>query len=244
MVLRIARNITLAKATKNKYIYVLIATKELQTLLWWLSPKGWRKCPIEATSIGRFVYKAPSLHACTHYNAFMNENRPTQNPTIRQRLKDEFIKASLLSLYFAVWFCSIAFLTFSILREDAIPVAPFGFALIKAAICAKFMLIGQALFPLKVERKRGLIRSLLLHSIVYLLIVLALSYLETGIEGMMHGKSFISALEAFGNGDPVRVAALALIYWLILWPYLLFAGLRQSIGDKTVNTILFGNTSR
>ncbi|MDP3621824.1 MAG: hypothetical protein Q8R65_07895 [Polynucleobacter sp.] len=171
----------------------------------------------------------------------MSATQPKVKRNIKQGLEDEFIKASLLTLYFATWFSSIAFLTYSILREDAIPIAPFGFAIIKAALCAKFMLIGQALFPLKVEHERGLIRSLLLHSIVYLLVVLILSYLETGVDGMMHGKTMMDALAAFGNGDPLRIAALALIYWLILWPYLLFAGLRQSIGEATVNTILFGN---
>lgn len=169
----------------------------------------------------------------------MNSINP--KPSIKQRIEHEFIKASALALYFAVWFCSIAFLTYSILRADDIPIAPFGLALIKAGLCAKFMLIGQGLFPLKIDRERGLIGSLLLHSLIYLFVVLGLSYVETGIDGMIHGKSLIDALASFGNGDPYRITALALIYWLILWPYLLFSGLRQSIGEETVNAILFGS---
>jgi hypothetical protein len=160
---------------------------------------------------------------------------------LRQRIKDEFVEASLLALYFAAWFCTIAFLTFAVLREQAILITPFGLAIIKAGLCAKFMMIGKAIFPLRVDANRGLIKSIFWHSIVYLGIVLALSFAEAGIEGLFHGKSFLESLSSFGHGDPIYVAALAIMYWLILWPYLIVLGLNQTLGIKAVHTILFGS---
>jgi len=159
---------------------------------------------------------------------------------LRHRIKDEFVEASLLALYFATWFCTIAFLTFAVLREEAILITPFGLAIIKAGLCAKFMMIGKAIFPLRVDANRGLIKSIFWHSIVYLGIVLALSFAEAGIEGLFHGKSFLESLSSFGHGDPIYVAALAIMYWLILWPYLIVLGLNQTLGIKAVRTILFG----
>lgn len=173
----------------------------------------------------------------------MNNPKTSTQPaktSVRHRIQEEFIQASLLALYFAVWFCAIAFFTFAVLREAAIPITPFGLALIKAALCAKFMMIGKAVYPLKVDADRGLIKSIFWHSIVYLLIVIALSFAESGIDGLLHGKSFLESVASFGHGDPIYIAALALIYWLILWPYLIFLGLRQSIGDQAVDTILLG----
>ena len=172
-----------------------------------------------------------------------DQNAPAQTtkPSLRHRIKDEFVQASLLALYFAAWFCAIAFFTFAVLREEAIPITPFGLAIIKAALCAKFMMIGKAIFPLKVDANRGLIKSIFWHSIVYLLIVTALSFLESGIDGLLHGKSFMESVSSFGHGDPIYIAALSIMYWLILWPYLIVLGLNQSLGNTAVRTILFGS---
>lgn len=164
--------------------------------------------------------------------------------TLRHRIKDEFVQASLLALYFAAWFCAIAFFTFAVLREEAIPIAPFGLAIIKAGLCAKFMMIGKAMFPLHVDANRGLVKSLFWHSIAYLGVVIALSFAESGIDGLLHGKSFMESVASFGHGDPVYIAALSLIYWLIVWPYLIVLGLNQSLGNQAVRTILFGSKER
>jgi hypothetical protein len=172
-----------------------------------------------------------------------DQNAPAQpvKPSLRYRIKDELVQASLLALYFAAWFCAIAFFSFALLREAAIPITPFGLAIIKAALCAKFMMIGKAIFPLKVDANRGLIKSIFWHSIVYLLIVIALSFLESGIDGLLHGKSFLESIASFGHGDPVYIAAISIMYWLIIWPYLIVLGLNQSLGNKAVRTILFGS---
>ena len=177
----------------------------------------------------------------------MNSQNPPAKEVIeglRHRIKDEFIQASLLTLYFAAWFCAIAFFTFAVLREEAIPIAPFGLAIIKAGLCAKFMMIGKAIFPLRVDANRGLFKSIFWHSIAYLGIVLALSFAEAGIEGLFHGKSFLESLSSFGHGDPIYIAAVSLMYWLILWPYLIVLGFNQTLGNTAIRTILFGSKAR
>ena len=160
---------------------------------------------------------------------------------LRHRIKDEFVQASLLGLYFAAWFCAIAFFSFALLREAAIPITPFGLAIIKAGLCAKFMMIGKAIFPLRVDANRGLVKSLFWHSIAYLGIVLILSFAEAGIDGLLHGKSFLESLSSFGHGDPIYITALSIMYWLIVWPYLIVLGLNQSLGNQAVHAILFGS---
>ena len=160
---------------------------------------------------------------------------------LRYRIKDEFVQASLLALYLAAWFCAIAFFSFALLREAAIQITPFGLAIIKAGLCAKFMMIGKAIFPLRVDANRGLVKSLFWHSIAYLSVVIALSFVETGIDGLFHGKSFLESVSAFGHGDPVYITAISIMYWLIIWPYLIVLGLNQSMGNQAVHSILFGS---
>ncbi len=161
--------------------------------------------------------------------------------SLKDKLKEEAKKAFTLTLYLGTWFCAITFFAATALEERPIPLSIFGFAIIKAGIAAKFMLIAQAAYPLKVNKEHGIVNSLIFESFVYLAFVLALNFLEAGVDGLFHGKEFIPSMAAFGNGEPIRIFAMAILYWLIVWPYLIFMGVNQAIGNTATLAILFGS---
>ena len=161
--------------------------------------------------------------------------------SFKAKAKEEIVKALQLTIYFGIWFCALAFLAATTLDEKPIPLSIYGFALIKAALCAKFMLVGQAVFPIKVNKSHGVVNSLILGSLLYLMVVLGLNYLEAGIHGLIHGKDFISSIADFGTSNPLHVVAMLIVYWLIVWPYLLLMGFRLAIGSSETLEILFGN---
>ena len=161
--------------------------------------------------------------------------------SLKDKLKEEAKKAFTLTLYLGTWFCAITFFGATALEERPIPLSIFGFAIIKAGIAAKFMLIAQAAYPIKVNKEHGIVNSLIFESIVYLAFVLALNFLEAGVDGLIHGKEFIHSMAAFGNGEPIRIIAMAILYWLIVWPYLIFMGVNQAIGNTATLAILFGS---
>jgi hypothetical protein len=115
---------------------------------------------------------------------------------------------------------------------------------VKGALSAKFLLISEAVFPIKVSQAKGLIRSLVLQSLIYVGIVLCLNYLEAGFDGLIHGKSFWDSLAAFGHANPLRVLAMCIVYWLIVWPYLVLIGLKISLGSTATIAILFGDRGK
>ena len=160
---------------------------------------------------------------------------------IKQAIVEEAQKALALSIYFGIWFCALAFLAATALDERPIPLTIFGFAIVKAAITAKFMLIGQAIVPIKVSKHHGIVRSLVIESFIYLAIVLALNYIEAGIDGLIHGKSFFQSLAAFGQSDPLKILAMSIVYWLIVVPYLIFTGTLLLMGKNDFIALLFGN---
>lgn len=176
---------------------------------------------------------------------FMSVTSPQPAPahSFKDKAKEEFIKALQLTLYFGAWFCAIAFLGATTIDERPIPLSIFGFALFKAAVCAKFMLVAQIAYPIKVNKQHGIVGSLILESLVYLLVVLGLNYLEAGVHGLIHGKEFISSMAEFGQSNPMRVLALSIVYWLIVWPYLLLTGMSLMLGSHATLEILFGNKS-
>lgn len=162
------------------------------------------------------------------------------NPGLKIKLKEEMKKAFALTLYFGTWFCAITFMAATALEERPIPLAIFGFALIKAGLSAKFMLIAQAAYPIKVDKENGIVGSLFIESIVYIIVIIALNYLEAGVEGLIHGKEFFRSMAAFGSGDPLRVFAMSIVYWLIVWPYLIFVGFNKVEGNTETLAVLFG----
>ncbi len=152
----------------------------------------------------------------------------------------ELKKIFILFVYFAIWFSALSFLSYSILRHDGIPYAPISLALIKALLCAKFMLLGQALYPIESRADKPLVWQILPRSMVYLGVVVVLSALESGFEGWIHHRGFINSLANFGNGDPIHILALCLIYWLIVLPYLTFMSLKSVIGNSEMKKIFWG----
>jgi hypothetical protein len=164
--------------------------------------------------------------------------------TFKEKAREEFVKALQLTVYFGSWFCALAFLAATSINERPIPLSIFGFALFKAAICAKFMLVAQAFFPIKVDKKNGIVSSLILESLVYLAVVIGLNYLEAGVDGLIHGKEFLISMTEFGQSDPLRVVAMSIVYWLIVWPYLLLTGMSLMLGSDATLEILFGDKSK
>lgn len=162
---------------------------------------------------------------------------------LKAKAEEEFVKAFQLTIYFSIWFCALAFLNATNFPEKPIHFTIFGFAFIKAALCAKFMLIGQAIFPMKVNKNHGIVYSLFLASVFYLLVVIGLNYIEAGIHGLIKGKEFITSLNDFGESNPLHVAAMSIVYWLIVWPYLLMVGFKLAIGSTATLEILFGKQS-
>ena len=174
---------------------------------------------------------------------FMNATSSNSAPahSFKEKAKEEFFKALQLTVYFGAWFCALAFLGATSLDERPIPLSIFGFALFKAAICAKFMLVAQAVFPIKVDKKNGIVSSLIMESLVYLAVVLGLNYLEAGVHGLINGKEFLISMTEFGQSNPLRVVAMSIVYWLIVWPYLLLMGMSLMLGGNATLEILFGN---
>ena len=176
----------------------------------------------------------------------MTTNNQSSQPkqSFGQKIQGEAKKALALSIYFGIWFCAINFLIATILDESPLSLSKFGFALVKGAISAKFLLISEAVFPIQVNQTKGIIRSLLFQSLIYVGIVLCLSYLEAGLNGFFHGKPFWDSLSSFGQANPLRILAMCIVYWLIVWPYLILIGLKISLGSTATIAILFGESKK
>lgn len=130
-----------------------------------------------------------------------------------------------LTLYFGIWFSALNLLIHETQGRAGLPLEAWGFAWIKAALCAKFLLVGELLLPMPVATKVRLWSVILPRSLGYLLVVIVLSVLEEGLRGLLHGQPFAQSMAGYAGGDPLHLLAFAWVYWLILVPYLAITGL-------------------
>lgn len=167
----------------------------------------------------------------------------TRLESFKNGLLHEVKKFILYTVYFCVWFYAINFYTSTLLEANglryAMPTYSFLFVLVKAAIVAKFFITAELVFPMDIKNRNPLVFSLLGHSFVYLAVVMLLSVLEKGVEGLLHDKGFVSSMLAFENADPRLIAAIALIYWLVIVHCLLYAVVERVIGGKQIKVFLF-----
>jgi len=166
----------------------------------------------------------------------------TRMESFKHGLLHEVTKFILFTLYFWIWFYAINLYTSSLLDANgmgqALPAYSFWFIVLKAAIIAKFLITAELVFPMGLKKRYPLIIPLLGHSLIYLAVVLLLSVLEKGMEGLVHHKGFISSMLAFEHADPKLIAIIAFIYWLIILHCLVYAAVEYNVGGNQIRKIM------
>jgi len=66
-------------------------------------------------------------------------SRDSSKVPISKRVTDELIEFVVIAAYLCVCFTAIFYFKATILKDQGIAFAPFGFAAVKALICAKFI---------------------------------------------------------------------------------------------------------
>src|SRR5262245_12312875 len=97
-----------------------------------------------------------------------SENASTAS--IGKRAIDELKEFAVVAAYLCVCFTAILYLKASILKAEGIAFAPFGFAVIKALICAKFVSVGHILHLGERFKSLPLIWPTLYKSLVFLIL--------------------------------------------------------------------------
>jgi len=120
--------------------------------------------------------------------------------SVRERAESELKAFFFIAAYLLIVFSALAFFKSSILEAQGVYWAPWSFALIKAAIGAKFILIGRKLHIGEGRRTKPLIWQTLHKSIAFLILVAVLTVVEEAIMGFIHGQTFWQSIANIGGG--------------------------------------------
>ena len=158
--------------------------------------------------------------------------------SVGAKLKNETREFLILAAYLFVCFAAVAYMKFAVLKAQGVDFAPFAFAIVKAAICAKFVLLGRAL---PIERRFAtypLVAPTLYRTFAFLVVVAVLMVAEEAIVGLFHGRPISVSLAETGGTTEERIATAVLLF-LIFTPYFAFRSLGDVMGENALYQLFF-----
>ena len=167
------------------------------------------------------------------------ESGVPRKATARERITDEFREFAVIAAYLYVCFTALLFYKASILKAYDIPFAPFGFAVAKALICAKFASVGHVLHIGERFKSLPLIWPTLHKSLAFLILLLALNALEEIVIGLMHHRTIADSLAEVGGGTLEQLIATSIVGLLILIPFFAFRALGEVVGERNLIRVFF-----
>src|ERR1700676_3802997 len=122
------------------------------------------------------------------------ESSVRSKASFREKAGEELKEFIVLTAYLYVCFAALIYLKAAILQAQGVAYAHLGLALIKAALCAKFMLVGRVFHFGERFKAHPLIVPTLHRSFVFLLLLAALTIIEEIVVGAMHGRMVMDSI--------------------------------------------------
>ena len=159
--------------------------------------------------------------------------------SLGERAIHEAKELVIIASYLFVCFAAVAYFKASILKAHGVAFAPFGFAIAKALICAKFVSMGQIFRLGERFKSLPLIWSTLYKSFCFLALLVVLNALEEVVVGLFHRRTISDSMADFGGGTLDQLIAASFIGFLILVPFFAFRALGEVVGERNLVQVFF-----
>jgi hypothetical protein len=169
----------------------------------------------------------------------VTESQIKSKAPLRQKAGEELREFIVLTAYLYICFAAVIYFKAAVLQAHNVAYAHVGLAIVKAAICAKFMLVGRVFHIGERFKNLPLIVPTLHRSFAFLLLLTVLTFIEEIVVGAIHGRTVLDSISEIAGGTFQQMVATALIVFLILFPYFAFRSLGEIVGDKTLVQLFF-----
>jgi hypothetical protein len=158
--------------------------------------------------------------------------------TLQERATHEIKELLILTVYLYITLGAVIAVKTAVLHTEGIEFAPWGVAIVKALVLAKFILIGDAM---KIgERHTGpLIWPTLHKAFGFLLLLVILTIIEEAVVGLFHHRSIAASLGDLVGARLDETLAGYLIMLLVLIPYFAFQVLDDALGKGRLVRMFF-----
>jgi hypothetical protein len=163
----------------------------------------------------------------------------TAKATLHQRAIHELKEFLVLALYLYVCLGAVILMKTAVLHSVGIEAAPWGIAIVKAMVLAKFMLIGFAVKFGEGKTTGPLIWPTLKMAFAFLVLLIVMTVIEEIVVGLFHHRSIAASLgEVFGIRLEETLAGY-LIMFLVLIPFFAFRVLSDTFGKGRLERMFF-----
>lgn len=158
---------------------------------------------------------------------------------VKERLVQETKDYLMLFVYLAAFLGSFTIYKRLVLQEHHLSYYHYGYSLIEAAILAKVILLGDWLGLGRARPRGPLILAVLRQTFLCSLLVIAFSFLEKILDGLLHGHDLAWGLELITSMKKQEVLANFLVLYVTLTPLFAVRQLEKVLGPGRLVALFF-----
>jgi hypothetical protein len=163
----------------------------------------------------------------------------TAKATVRQRAVHEFKELAILTAYLYVTLGAVILMKAAVLHGAGVSFTPWGIAIVKALVLAKFMALGKAMKIGERYADRPLIWPTLHKAFAFLVLLVVLTIIEEVVVGLFHDQSVAASLGELTGAKLYETLAGYIIMLLVLIPYCAIGVLSEALGEGTLARMFF-----
>src|ERR1700712_5010431 len=169
----------------------------------------------------------------------MMATETTIKATLQQRTMHELKEFAVVAVYLYITLGAVILMKTAVLHSQGIEFAFWGVAAVKAAVLAKFMLIGNALKIGERYTTSPLIWPTLHKAFGFLVLLIILTIVEEAVVGLLHHQSIAASLGELVGPRLEETIAGILIMLLVLIPYFAFRVLNEALSEGQLTRMFF-----
>jgi hypothetical protein len=162
------------------------------------------------------------------------KNGGATKASLKERAKTETKEFLIITIYLYICFSALIYFKAAILHAQGVPFAPFGIAVVKALLCAKFVLIGRTIHLGDRFKELPLIWPTLHRSVVFVVFLTVLNALEEIVVALIHHRTMADAFANIDGGTLQQIIAVSVVGMLVFFPFFAFQSLGELLGERNL----------
>ncbi len=159
--------------------------------------------------------------------------------TLRQRAMHELAEFAILTAYLYITLGAVILMKASVLHDHNIRFALWGVAIVKAAVLAKFMLLGRAMKIGERYSSRPLIWPTLHKAFAFLVLLVILTIVEEVVVGLFQHQTVAASLADLTGAKRDETLAGIVILFMVLIPYFAIRVISEALGEGRLMRMFF-----
>ena len=164
--------------------------------------------------------------------------------SLKEKIIHEMREMLLIFVYLALFFCSFTTYRMLVSHELGISYFHYGFALVKALVLAKVILLGQYVRFVRILDDRPLIFPTLYKVFWFSLFTLAFEVLEQVIGGFLHGKDLAAVYREIISTGRDELLSRTLVVLFAFVPFFAFTEIGRVLGEGRLSALFFRTRAR